>query len=71
MSNYDGTNFKVTKELMRTLRLEDFTEEQKAKMSELRPDTQKNLETAGVEELMPVQQVTYKLFLEGGEIVVK
>ena len=29
----------MTKEVMRTLRLEDFTEEQKVKMSELRPDT--------------------------------
>jgi superfamily II DNA/RNA helicase len=61
----------VTKEVMRTLRLEDFTEEQRVKMADLRPDTQVNLSKAGVEELMPVQQVTYKLFLEGGEIVVK
>jgi superfamily II helicase len=56
---------------MRTLRLEDFSEDQRTKLSELREETRDQLTSVGVEELLPVQQVTYKLFLEGGEIVVK
>ena len=56
---------------MKTILLEEFTEDQRTMMKDLHADTRAKLEAAGVKELMPVQQVTHKLFLEGGELVVK
>lgn len=53
------------------MKLEDFPEDQKTKLEGLHKDTRAMLEAAGVVELLPVQQVAYKLFLDGGEIVVK
>jgi hypothetical protein len=40
-------------------------------MAGLHEDTRAQLERAGVKELLPVQQVVYKLFKDGAEIVVK
>lgn len=56
---------------MRTLRPEDFTDEMKTLLKDVHPDSAAKLRQAGVEELLPVQQVTHKLFVEGNEIVVK
>lgn len=56
---------------METLTPEDFTEEMKTLIKDVHQTTSKKLTKAGVEELMPVQQYTYKLFVEGREIVVK
>lgn len=56
---------------MNTITLEEFTDEQRTFLKDLHADSRARLEDAGVKELMPVQQVTHKLFLEGGEIVVK
>ncbi len=56
---------------MNTKRLEDFPDEERTFLKDLHPDIKKKLESQGVQELMPVQQVTYKLFSEGREIVVK
>jgi len=53
------------------MRIEDFGEDQRVLLKDLHEETRKKLEGEGVKELMPVQQVTYKLFLEGNEIVVK
>ena len=53
------------------MRLEDFEDTQKVMLSDLHEDTRNRLESEGVKELLPVQQVTYKLFIEGNEIVVK
>ena len=53
------------------MRLEDFEDSQKVLLADLHEDTRIQLEGEGVKELMPVQQVTYKLFIEGSEIVVK
>lgn len=68
---YDNTNFKPKKEIMKTLTLEEFGEDQRVTLAQLHEETRNQLIKAGVQELLPVQQVTYKLFLEGGEIVVK
>jgi superfamily II DNA/RNA helicase len=64
-------NFKPTKSVMKTLTLEEFGPEQRTMLSDLHQETRTKLEENGVKELLPVQQVTHKLFLEGGEIVVK
>jgi superfamily II DNA/RNA helicase len=40
-------------------------------LKDLHEETREKLESEGVKELLPVQQVTYKLFVEGNEIVVK
>ena len=40
---------------MRTLRVEDFTDEMKTLLGELHAKTQSKLKENGVEELMPVQ----------------
>lgn len=56
---------------MRTLRLEDFTDEMKTLIKDLHPETVQKLVSADVTELLLVQQVTHKLFVEGNEIVVK
>ena len=53
------------------MRLEEFTDEQKVLLKDLHEQTRQKLESEGVKELMPVQQVAYKLFIEGNEIVVK
>ena len=70
-TRYDNQNFKPKKEVLRTMRLEDFEDSQKVLLADLHEDTCTQLEGEGVKELMPVQQVTYKLFIEGSEIVVK
>lgn len=56
---------------METITLEEFTDEQKTMLGELHESTRQKLERAGVKELMPVQQVVFKLFVNGREIVVK
>jgi hypothetical protein len=56
---------------MRTMTPEDFTDADKTLISGLHPDTAKKLQDSGVDELLPVQQVTFKLFVSGNEIVVK
>ncbi len=68
---YDGSNFKPQKEIMETITLEEFTDEQKTTLAELHESTRQKLERAGVKELMPVQQVVFKLFVNKREIVVK
>ena len=70
-TRYDNQNFKPKKEVLNTMRLEDFEDTQKVMLSDLHEDTRNRLESEGVKELLPVQQVTYKLFIEGNEIVVK
>ena len=70
-SGYDNANFKPQKQLMETLAPEDFTDEMKTMLIDLHEGTAKMLIKAGVQELMPVQQFTYKMFVEGREIVVK
>lgn len=56
---------------MRTMTPEDFAEADKTLLSGLHPETAKKLQEAGVKELLPVQQVAFKLFVKGDEIVVK
>ena len=51
---YDSTNFKPKKEIMRTLTLEEFGEDQRVKLAELHEETRAQLEKAGVKELLPV-----------------
>ena len=70
-TRYDNQNFKPKKEVLNTMSLEDFEDTQKVMLSDLHEDTRNRLESEGVKELLPVQQVTYKLFIEGNEIVVK
>ena len=40
-------------------------------MSDLRPEMQARLRKQGVEELFAVQKYTYKMFIEGFELIVK
>lgn len=56
---------------MRTVTIEEFAPEQLTTLADLHKDTQTKLLAGGLKELLPVQQVTHKLFIEGNEIVVK
>jgi superfamily II DNA/RNA helicase len=42
-----------------------------SKFSDLRPEMQARLRAKGIEELFAVQKYTYKLFIEGFELIVK
>ena len=41
------------------------------KLEDLRPSIQEKLKSEGVKELFAVQKYTYKVFLEGYELIVK
>jgi superfamily II DNA/RNA helicase len=52
-----------------TLTLEEITD--LATMENLRPRTRQLLNKNGIEELFPSQQATFKLFVDGRELIVK
>ena len=53
-TRYDGQNFKPKKEVLRTMRIEDFGDDLKVMLKDLHEETRKKLESEGVKELMPV-----------------
>ena len=42
-----------------------------SKLSDLRPEISNRLQKKGVDELFKVQKYTYKLFVDGAELIVK
>lgn len=68
-ANDEFKTFKAKKQFIETVTLDEITE--KVTLADLTPDMSSRLKKAGVAELLPVQQATYKLFLGGREILVK
>lgn len=54
---------------LKTLTLEEI--EDKSSIDDLRPRTAQLLKKNGIEELFPVQEAAFKLFVDGKELVVK
>eukprot|EP00347_Sterkiella_histriomuscorum_P008439 403345090 len=62
-------DFKAKKDVIKTITLEEITD--LVTLTDLHQDTQDKLVSSGVKELLPVQQVTYNMFLADNEIIVK
>lgn len=68
----DSANYTKNAVGIQTFTGEDIDgSEMESKFSDLRPDMQKRLQSKGIEELFAVQKYTYKMFIEGFELIVK